>query len=44
MQHSIEYHPVDVRWAEKLAQFFEDIVLNNEETYFHAHPLNLKTA
>lgn len=44
MQNDIEYHPVDVRWVEKLAQFFDDIVLNNEEAYFHPHPLNLETA
>ena len=40
----IEYYPVDVRWVEKLAQFFEDIVINNDKAYFHPHPLNLKTA
>lgn len=43
-QNSIEYHPVDNRWIEKLTQFFEDIVISKGDAYFHPHPLNLETA
>lgn len=39
MRENIEYVAVNSSWTEKLAQFFEDIVANRDDLYFHPHPL-----
>lgn len=44
MRKNIEYVAVSPSWAEKLAQFFNDIVANKDDEYFHPHPLTYDTA
>lgn len=44
MRKNIEYVAVSPSWAEKLAQFFNDIVANKDNEYFHPHPLTYGTA
>ena len=40
----IEYVSVSQYWVRKLTQFFEDIVANKDENYFHPHPLTYEMA
>jgi ribosomal protein S18 acetylase RimI-like enzyme len=44
MRKNIEYVAVSPSWAEKLAQFFKDIVANKDDVYFHPHPLTCEMA
>ena len=44
MRENLEYTLVSPSWAEKLAQFFEDIIANKDDEYFHPHPLTYDTA
>ncbi len=40
MRKNLEYTLVSPSWAEKLAQFFNALVVNKDDLYFHPHPLN----
>jgi ribosomal protein S18 acetylase RimI-like enzyme len=44
MRKDIEYVAVSQSWVKKLTQFFEDIVANKDNVYFHPHPLTYDTA
>ena len=44
MRKNLEYTLVSPPWVEKLAQFFEDIVANKDDEYFHPHPLTYEMA
>lgn len=44
MHKDLEYTVVSPSWVEKLAQFFEDIVVNKDDIYFHPHSLTYETA
>ena len=44
MRKNLEYTIVNPSWAEKLAQFFKDIVANKDDLYFHPHPLTYEMA
>jgi len=44
MQKNIEYVAVSPSWAKKLAQFFNDIVANKDNEYFHPHPFTYDAA
>lgn len=40
----IKYRKVTPQWVKKLTQFFQEIKIKNEDSYFHPHPLNIKEA
>lgn len=44
MQKNLEYTLVSPSWAEKLAQFFNALVVNKDDLYFHPHPLTYEMA
>lgn len=44
MRKNLEYTLVSPSWVEKLAQFFNDIVANKDDLYFHPHPLTCEMA
>ena len=44
MQKNIEYVAVSRPWIKKLAKFFENIVSNKDDKYFHPHPLTYDMA
>ncbi len=44
MRKTLEYVAVSPFWAEKLAQFFKDIIANKDDLYFHPHPLTCEMA
>lgn len=44
MQKNIEYVAVTQSWVKKLTQFFEDIIANKDNEYFHPHPLTCEMA
>lgn len=44
MRKNIEYVAVSQSWVKKLTQFFEDIVANEDDVYFHPHPLTYNSA
>jgi ribosomal protein S18 acetylase RimI-like enzyme len=44
MPNNIKYIKVTPKWVNKLTHFFQKIVINNEDKYFHPHPLNFEKA
>lgn len=44
MREEIKYLAVSSSWVEKLSQFFKDLVANNDDMYFHPHPLTYEMA
>ena len=44
MPDKIQYCPVDVKWIDQLASFFELIKSKRDDKYFHPHPFNKKKA
>ena len=44
MRKNLEYTLVSPFWAEKLAQFFNALVVNKDDLYFHPHPLTHEMA
>jgi len=44
MRKNLKYTLVSPSWAEKLAQFFKDIIANKDDLYFHPHPLTCEMA
>ena len=44
MRKNIKYVTASPSWAEKLAQFFKDIIANKDDEYFHPHPLTYEMA
>lgn len=44
MSINIEYKKVTHQWLTKLTRFFEEIITQNEDVFFHPHPLNYEAA
>ena len=44
MRKNLEYTLVSPSWTEKLAQFFNALVVNKDDLYFHPHPLTCEMA
>jgi ribosomal protein S18 acetylase RimI-like enzyme len=44
MPNHIKYRKVTPQWVKKLTQFFQEIVLEKDDNFFHPHPLNSRQA
>ena len=44
MRKNLEYTLISPSWVEKLAQFFNALVVNKDDLYFHPHPLTYEMA